>query len=203
MIEIFTNTYPEFVELKNYLEGGFVKNTNFKESKGVFLKISEDPLDTVIFFEIKKEMSLRRSNFGKGKSKRSSYILKVPVDKGNTSKFRSSIGPNLIHRIDSEININVLLECKKNDIQVIPSHDCFVTSARHEPLVKKIYFQCFKNIIFKIDILNAFFSANCNNYTSLKSDAKKIVIKCSERRKDIYDMFKKGEILVSPDILTP
>lgn len=116
---------------------------------------------------------------------------------------KNKIGPNFIHKLDSDLISKVILRCKLLNVPIYTIHDCIVTTIIHENLIKKIYFEVFLDLFFgEKDLpLRVFVKANCkeDQYFSHLKSLNLIETKVF----DIKKKFKSGCLVYNHFVLKP
>jgi len=189
--------YPIF-NLKTKLEA-LVNNNQIINQKGIQLCISEDSNYANIFYLVSKTESKRTSYYSSYEKKRVGYVLSIANGVFDKRAAKSKIVPNLIHRLDSEILIRVVVRCQQESIPLYTAHDCFSTYPYYASQVKKIYFDSFCDVFFKNDVLYNFIKSNSTKEEFTLFEP--FLIENMSNLKNCYSEIQKNYIM-SNNILT-
>jgi DNA-directed RNA polymerase len=96
--------------------------------------------------------------------KRKITFLSSVTDNIYKSKTNIATLANFIHYLDANVMIKTVDNCIKENITVIPIHDCFYTHAKNTLKVQDIYYKTSEEFL-KYNILESFIENNKESFS--------------------------------------
>lgn len=195
--------FGSIVELKTMLEN-ITKEKNIRANAGLHMIIADKQSDKKrleVFYQYFKDETTQYSYWSPQDNKMHSYNLNKSTNVCDTAALRRSVSPNLIHRIDSEILISLVLRCEKENIPIVTAHDCFGVHHCFIDRIKTMYYEEFCELIIGKRIVYNFMRANL-----LDSELEKfipIIEKIEKNVQHCKKLIDSNEYVMSSFVLNP
>jgi len=103
--------------------------------------------------------------------------------------------PNFIHFIDSNIALDVIDQCKNENIPILPIHDCFYTTPKYLDKIKGFYRKSYIEIVLKSDLIEIIFSENEVDIKEISPELYKLLEKNKLNREELITKCTNENIL--------
>lgn len=203
--EVFLMLYPNIYKLKMLMQKKVAKSSLLKSSKGVYLYIGCKYSSSFIPYLCRYKYIIRKFK-GKivgGALKRFSKTKLAYRNKFDSIKSSNSIFPHLIHRLDSQLLENIILNFKEHEFPIGTAHDCVYTLYQHVNFAKESFYKNFVNLLLIENPLEEFLKKNLSENEYLSKDIVNFLKESNLRRIDIISKIDSGILKMNKNILGP
>lgn len=152
---LFVNSmYENYHDICNFsaqIQNLFNNNID-DQKKGPVMTILSNKNSLISKIDMSKLEAKKFGYFNPRLKRKIKMVLRLHTNVINKRKLKNSIVPNFIHHLDAEILIDVVLNCKQQNIPLATIHDCFCVFENNIELIKEFYFRAFVKIVLNRDV---------------------------------------------------